>query len=68
MQIVSHVGTGHDIVQNFVEAAGHTMKFISDWRDAYTVRIDRLILLGGRDISPFLYGQPIIDTQQPDKI
>lgn len=66
MHIVSHVGTGHEIVRDIVEDAGHEITFINTFKDAGLVEFDRLILLGGRDVNPFLYGELIIDAQRPD--
>lgn len=66
MRIVSHVGTGYGIIRDFVESAGHEIIFVSNYKEACTIDFDRLILLGGVDVNPFLYGELIIDAQRPN--
>lgn len=67
MIIATFPGTGLDIVSEIVHSAGHTLVMPKDRHAAYNVNFDRLILLGGRDISPFLYGEPIYASNSPDE-
>lgn len=68
MQIaLTHKGTGTEILAGIVKRLGGRLQVVSDKHTAYTARLDRLILLGGSDISPFFYGEPLIDSNQPDK-
>lgn len=68
MKIVSFEGSGTETVRKIVLDAGHTFTLVKNRHQAYQVEMDRLILLGGRDISPFLYGQPIIHAGQPNEV
>ena len=67
MRIISYEGTGTAIVRDLVEDAGHTFQLVKNHLEAYQVKMDRLILLGGRDISPFLYGQPLEYASPPSE-
>lgn len=67
MIALTHEGTGTGIVRGIVEKLGGKLQTVTDKHTAYTARMDRLILLGGADISPFFYGEPMIDSQRPDK-
>jgi putative glutamine amidotransferase len=67
MIALTHRGTGTDIVAGIVSELGGKLQTVSDKHTAYTARMDRLLLLGGADVSPFFYGEPIIDAQPPDR-
>ena len=67
MIALTHTGTGTDIVRGIVKSLGGQLQTVDDKHTAYTARMDRLILLGGSDISPFFYGEPIIDSHTPNK-
>ena len=64
--VATHIGTGHDTVCDIIGHYGGDLHTVMTNEQAYNVPMDRLILLGGADISPFLYGEPVIDSQRPD--
>lgn len=64
--VVTHIGTGHDTVCEIVQKYGGEIHTVMSNAQAYSVPMDRLILLGGADISPFLYGEPLIDSHHID--
>jgi putative glutamine amidotransferase len=57
MQIVTHPGTGTDIVTAALAKLGADLTVVTDPATARAVPFDGLILLGGADIDPALYGE-----------
>ena len=57
MIIVTHPGTGTDIVASTLRKRGALLHPITDRSEAHERTFDGLILLGGCDISPVFYGQ-----------
>ena len=68
MKVVTHNGTGLDAVNRVFSALGHELEVIESRQDAYHVDMDRLILLGGSDISPNYYGQENRLSQQSNTL
>lgn len=57
MIIVTHPGTGTDIVANTLRKRGAGLHTVTTRREAHECTFDGLALLGGCDISPVFYGQ-----------
>jgi len=55
--IATHPGTGTEIVLEICDALHAELAIIDDLKTARKARFDGLILLGGADIDPRLYGQ-----------
>ena len=66
MIIATHPGTGTDIVASTLRKRGARLCQITDRQTAHTQAFDGLILLGGCDISPTLYGQLRTYSSPPD--
>lgn len=55
--VATHPGTGTDVVREVLAMHGHTLIEITGRKAAHKQPFDKLILLGGADISPFWYGE-----------
>jgi putative glutamine amidotransferase len=66
MRIASVTGTGTDNVRAIFRALGHDLVFVSSVQDAYHIRFDRLLLLGGVDVDPGFYGERNTLSQRSD--
>jgi putative glutamine amidotransferase len=65
--IVTHTGTGTDIVDFTLRQLGADLKVIATLPKARAVDFDGLILLGGADIMPFWYGEEMRHTNHVNK-
>lgn len=68
MKIVTYNGSGRRQVKAIFKAMGYELTFVSSLREARLIEFDRLLLLGGRDISPRLYGQKNRYSQRPSHL
>ena len=69
MQVLTHFGTGTEIVAEAVRACNPAAELVTIERkvDAYRKPMDALILLGGADINPSLYGEETTYSKWLDK-
>lgn len=67
MTIVTHPGTGTEIVAGVLRRHGARLRRIEHVADAHTARFDGLVLLGGADILPTWYGEPNRNAGRPDR-
>ena len=67
MRIATVKGSHFTTVQGIVKQIGGELVLVDDPTTATTVSFDRLLLLGGADISPFWYGQPYDGTRKTNQ-
>ena len=60
--VATHPGTGTDVVRTVLHDLGHKLVEVTGRKAAHKVGFDKLILLGGADISPFWYGETPVYT------
>ena len=67
MQVITSPGTGLDIVTAICKALDMNLRVIRNTEDLKKAKPDRLLLLGGKDINPFYYGEGQKYTNQIDQ-
>jgi len=67
IRVAAHAGTGTLTVARIVSRLGGTLTTVSTREQAGEIEFDALILLGGSDISPFFYGEPITHARAINK-
>lgn len=65
--IATHPGTGLDIVFQIADALHLNLEVINSLRDLNNCTPDALLLLGGSDISPMLYGELNTHSRNTDR-
>lgn len=67
MRIVMHEGTGTQIARDALTGLGVKVVIVDSLSLAESVRFDRLLLLGGPDIHPGMYGQRLTYANPTNK-
>jgi putative glutamine amidotransferase len=65
--IATYAGSGTEIVQDILHDLGARLQVIDTFTEAQSAHFDGLILLGGCDIGPSLYGENVTFAHAPNK-
>jgi putative glutamine amidotransferase len=64
--IAMHPGTETETVRAIFKRLGVSCEVVTSPRNLKSIKFDGLVLLGGRDISPFFYGEELSYSHAPD--
>lgn len=67
VRVAAFPGSGHAEVGRIIDQMGAEITYVDNMRRAHNVPFDRLLLLGGSDLMPWLYGEVKGNRTYPEK-